>query len=72
MADDYWVEYWGGELAPADRWGRCPIRGNAVKIVHETLCDHAEFEDVALCGPTASLIVDRLIEAEILPDEMAE
>lgn len=58
-------EYWGDMPFPADRWGRCPIRGDAVRIAHETLLEPAES-----LGLTATLIVDRLVEARILPDEL--
>lgn len=61
------AEYWGGELCPADRWGRAPIRGHTVRIAHEVLLDPAESP-----GLTASRIADRLIEVGILPNEMAE
>ncbi len=60
-------EYWGGEPYPADHWGRSPIRGNAVKIIHETLLDCP-----VNVGLAASRIVDRMIEAGILPDELTE
>lgn len=61
------AEYWGGESFPADHWGCSPTRGNAVKIIHETLLDCP-----INVGLAASRIVDRLIEAGILPDELAE
>ncbi|HZZ46531.1 MAG TPA: hypothetical protein VFE65_06580 [Pseudonocardia sp.] len=61
MRDDQW----GGQDAPADRWGRCPIRGRAVTIAQKVLLDASDD-----AGLTASRIIDDLIFAGIIPDEL--
>lgn len=60
--------YWGDNPYPADLWGRCPIRGEAVRVVEELLAqDIGRKESLGEC---ATRIVERLIAVGILPDEL--
>jgi hypothetical protein len=61
-------EYWGGQMYPADVWGKAPIRGKAIRILHERL---AEF-GVEGAGDLASDLFERLVAAELMPDEMLD
>lgn len=64
---DVFTGYIGGDVAPADLWGRAPIRGHACRVVEDAIDAHGDMYRAV----EAFRIVDALIEAGILPDETA-
>ena len=58
-----YAEYIGGDSAPADLWGRAPMRGHACLVVEQL------FDSGRVIPPHE--VVDALIEAGLIVDELA-